>query len=60
MRRTDKVIKEAKAVDVRDYMKHVHAWFDVNIVAGNLNENDKRKVFVATDDANVLEELKQR
>ena len=60
MRRTDKLIHEAKAVDVTDYMKHVHAWFDLNIVAGNLNENDERKVFVATDEAKVLEELKQR
>ena len=60
MRRTDKLIEEAKAVDVKNYMKHVHAWFDLNIVAGNLNENDERKVFVATDEAKVLEELKQR
>ena len=60
MRRTDKLIKEAKAVDVTDYMKHVHAWFDLNIVAGNLHEDDERKVFVATDEAKVLQELKHR
>ena len=59
VRRTDKLIEEAQPHPLHDYMKHVESWFKVNIASGNLDLYDERRVFVATDDPEVLKVLRK-
>ena len=60
VRRTDKLIREAKPYPLHEYMKHVDWWFKVNTASGNMDRNDEKRVFVATDDIQVVKTLIKR
>ena len=58
VRRGDKIVSEAKAHDLHEYMEHVATYFSERGVA----QDDRltRKVFLASDDAQVLSEAQSR
>lgn len=56
IRRTDKLISEAKFYSLHDYMIHVENYFEI---LNHLNPMLKEKtVFLMTDDENVIKEFK--
>ena len=55
VRRTDKVGTEAAFHDIREYMKHVDEWFESYEMRHDV---EQRRVYLATDDPNVLGEAK--
>ncbi|KAK3604699.1 hypothetical protein CHS0354_008259 [Potamilus streckersoni] len=57
VRRTDKVNHEAGKHEVEEYMVHIDEWY------GQLKERQpvlKKRVFLASDDPNVLQEVQQK
>ena len=54
MRRTDKLISEAKNHSLDEYMVHVEHWYQLY---GNV---DKKRVFIATDDPGVFKEAREK
>ena len=59
MRRTDKVGTEAAFHSIEEYMTHVEEWYQQRaLVTGN--QVDQKRVFLATDDANLLREAKTK
>lgn len=58
VRRTDKVGTEAAFHGVEEYMRHVDNWFSLQErIPGQI---DKRRVYLASDDPNVLPEARQK
>lgn len=55
VRRTDKVGAEANKYNVEDYMRHVEMYFDRLSL---FHKVEKRRVFVASDDLDVIEMVK--
>jgi len=59
VRRTDKVGTEAAFHSIEEYMTHVEEWYQQHaLVTGN--QVDQKRVFLATDDANLLREAKTK
>ncbi|XP_052272764.1 alpha-(1,6)-fucosyltransferase-like isoform X3 [Dreissena polymorpha] len=56
VRRTDKLISEAKFHSVDEYMHHVVEWYDIY---EKKHPGVQRKVYIATDDPGVLHEAKK-
>jgi glycoprotein 6-alpha-L-fucosyltransferase len=54
VRRTDKLISEAKNHSLDEYMVHVEHWYQLY---GNV---DKKRVFIATDDPGVFKEAREK
>jgi len=59
VRRTDKVGTEAAFHGIEEYMAHVNEWYDQRAITTG-KEVDKRRVFLATDDPQLLEEAKRK
>ena len=57
VRRTDKVGTEAAFHGIEEYMFHVHQYFEY---LEQRQEVDTRRVYLATDDANLLKEAKEK
>ena len=58
MRRTDKLLREAKLHGIEEYMEHVHQWF---LIQERIpNRIDKRRVYIASDDPTVLPEARKK
>lgn len=57
MRRTDKVGTEAAFHSIEEYMTHVEEWYQQHTLITGHQVGQKR-VFLATDDANLLGEAK--
>lgn len=57
IRRTDKVGSEAAFHGVDEYMKHVEAYFSTLALSQNVVQ---RRVYVASDDPSVFEEIKHK
>uniref|UniRef100_UPI000EF468D6 alpha-(1,6)-fucosyltransferase-like n=1 Tax=Ciona intestinalis TaxID=7719 RepID=UPI000EF468D6 len=68
VRRSDKVNRESQFYDADEYMRHVEKWYqrrDIDIRLGKgespiHGSSETRKVFVATDDVTVIDEMIQR
>lgn len=60
IRRTDKVGTEAAFHHVAEYMAHVHDYYAARELAGEVREGGERRVYLATDDAAVLDEARRR
>jgi len=63
VRRTDKTLNEAKAVDIDQYMLHVEKWyrdyqFKLN-ANGTTNVKITKRVFLATDEKSIISELEE-
>ena len=58
MRRTDKVGTEAAFHSVDEYMEHVNEWFELQERIPN--RIDKRRVYIASDDPQVLPEARTK
>ena len=56
IRRTDKIRREAEAQPVERYMKHVINWYKEKLKKSSYN--GKKNVYVATDDVEVVKQLK--
>lgn len=50
---------EAKAHSIDEYMKWTELWFRLQELQNNINKI-KRRIFVATDDPEVLESIKHK
>ena len=59
MRRTDKIDKDAAFHSIEEYMVHVEEWYQQRAVAIG-HEVDEKRVFLATDDHQLLEEAKEK
>ncbi|XP_078485864.1 alpha-(1,6)-fucosyltransferase-like [Ciona intestinalis] len=62
VRRTDKLVKEAKLIALEKYMLYVKEWFDKYKMENiGINDDTKfvRSVYVATDDDTLLDEAKK-
>ena len=59
MRRTDKIDTEATFHSIEEYMVHVEEWYQQRAIAIG-HEVDKKRVFLATDDHQLLEEAKEK
>lgn len=59
MRRTDKVNREAGFYDIEQYMIHVEEWYQQYAVT-NGRQADQKRVFLATDDSQLLAEAKKK
>ena len=57
VRRTDKLIVEAKFHSLDEYMVRVEEWYRLY---GMTHEVDKKRVFIATDDPSVITEAKTK
>lgn len=58
VRRTDKVGTEAAFHGIDEYMEHVNEWFLLQErIPGKI---DKRRVYIASDDASVLPEARNK
>jgi glycoprotein 6-alpha-L-fucosyltransferase len=57
VRRTDKLIEEAKLHRLDEYMVRVEEWYRLY---GMTHEVDKKRVFIATDDPSVITEAKTK
>ncbi|VDM04361.1 unnamed protein product [Schistocephalus solidus] len=68
VRRTDKLIKEAKSHAVEEYMFHVERFFDLkemeySLETGSVSPpawSSQRRVFMASDDASAFQEAKSK
>ncbi len=58
VRRTDKLLQEAKFYSIEQYMQHVEEWYQQQQKQG-MNVTQKR-VYLATDDPNVLNEATKK
>ena len=59
VRRSDKVETEAVFHSIEEYMTHVKEWYDqLAITTGD--DVDQRRVFLATDDPQLLAEAKRK
>ena len=59
MRRTDKIDTEAAFHSIEEYMVHVEEWYQQRAIAIG-HEVDEKRVFLATDDHQLLEEAKEK
>ena len=57
MRRTDKVGTEAAFHGIEEYMVHVENYYQLQ---QKIRPVDKKRVYLATDDQNLLEEARQK
>ena len=57
VRRTDKVGMEAQFHAVQEYMAYVEEWFDIY---EKRHPGVQRRVYLASDDPNVLQEAKNK
>ena len=57
MRRTDKLLLEAKKHSLEEYMIHVENWYQSY---GKDYKVDKKRVFIATDDPSVIKEARDK
>ncbi|KAK4882688.1 hypothetical protein RN001_006007 [Aquatica leii] len=57
IRRTDKIINEAKYIAIEEYMKKVDEYYSLIEIKSNVT---KRRVYIATDDFNVITEAKAK
>jgi len=57
VRRTDKVGTEAAFHGIDEYMRHVEDYYSL---LQKTQHVDKKRVYLATDDQNLLEEAKQK
>jgi len=62
IRRTDKLYKEASLHEVSEYMKHVDAWYDKYDMKNHADTGEKtrRRIYLATDEPNVVIEAKEK
>lgn len=58
MRRTDKIREEASYHAVDEYMNWVERWFIIEEL--KIGKHLKRRVFVATDDATVINDISKK
>ena len=59
MRRTDKIGTEAAFHSIEEYMVHVEDWYEQRtIITGR--QVDQKRVFLATDDHQLLAEAKKK
>lgn len=54
VRRTDKLIREAKYHPLEDYMKRAEEWFQIQ--ERRLHISIQRKIYLATDETTVIDE----
>ena len=59
VRRTDKIDTEAAFHSIEEYMVHVEEWYQQRAIAIG-HEVDEKRVFLATDDHQLLEEAKEK
>ena len=59
VRRTDKIGTEAEFHSIEEYMVHVEEWYKQRAVTTGQQVEQKR-VFLATDDRNLLEEARKK
>ena len=57
VRRTDKLIKEAEFHGIEEYMLHVQQYYEYLETRQTV---DRRRVYIATDDARVLGDAKEK
>ncbi|KAK4882687.1 hypothetical protein RN001_006006 [Aquatica leii] len=57
IRRTDKIINEAKYIAIEEYMKKVDEYYSLIEIKSNVT---KRRVYIATEDFNVITEAKTK
>lgn len=60
IRRTDKINTEARLVKIEDYMKSVDDYFNIKALVKKSTKNVARVIYIATDDAKVIEEIKNK
>lgn len=58
VRRTDKIGTEASFHPLEEYMKHVEEWYDQQEYNGV--EITRRRIYLATDDPNVITEARTK
>ncbi len=59
VRRGDKVRSEAKLHAIEEYIEIVDEYFDIQVATGSVDNKAKRRLFVATDDPIVIEEIQR-
>ena len=59
MRRTDKVGTEAAFHSINEYMVHVEEWYEQRAITTG-HQVDQKRVFLATDDPQLLGEAKTK
>ncbi len=57
VRRTDKIGTEASFHSLKEYMDHAEDYYDI---VRNVQPNVKRRVFIASDDPNVISEANKK
>ena len=58
VRRTDKQLEEAKKHEVQEYMERVDEYY--HILDEKLGHNVERRLFIATDELDVVKEVKEK
>ena len=59
MRRTDKIGTEAAFHSIEKYMVHVEEWYQYCAIATG-HQVDQKRVYLATDDHQLLEKAKEK
>ena len=59
MRRTDKIGTEASFHSIEEYMVHVEEWYQYRAIATG-HQVDQKRVYLATDDHQLLKEAKNK
>ena len=59
MRRTDKIGTEAAFHSIEEYMVHVEEWYQQRFITTG-HQVDQKRVFLATDDRQLLGEAKKK
>jgi glycoprotein 6-alpha-L-fucosyltransferase len=60
IRRTDKLNREAKYYSVEEYFKWANLWYEIEERKRPLAPKLKRRVFVASDDPDVIKEVREK
>lgn len=59
IRRTDKLNREAAYHSIEEYMKWTELWFKLQELQNYITKI-KRRIFVATDDLTIIDEIKEK